>query len=58
IPGLFGIGIAFPQTVKTIDGEDEAAVGVEKFWNTTSNVMVQNVWQKYSYHSKTPTGLS
>lgn len=31
IHGLYGIGIAFPQTVKAISGEIEPAVGVEKF---------------------------
>lgn len=45
INGLFGIGIAFPQVVKSISGEEEAAVGVEKFWNTTSNQMVLDTWQ-------------
>lgn len=46
INGLFGIGIAFPQWVKSISGEEEPAVGVEKFWNTTSNQMVLDTWQK------------
>lgn len=45
INGLFGIGIAFPQVVKSISGEEEPAVGVEKFWNTTSNQSVLDTWQ-------------
>lgn len=45
IKGLFGIGIAFPQVVKAISGKEEPAVGVEKFWNTSSNLMVLDSWR-------------
>ena len=45
INGLFGIGIAFPQVVKAISGEEEPAVGVEKFWNTCSNLTVLDIWR-------------
>lgn len=40
IPGLFGIGIAFPQQKKAVSGEIEFAVGVSKFWNTVCDPQI------------------
>lgn len=46
IKGLFGIGVAFPQTITALSGEVEFAVGVEKFWSTASNPSVLDIWQR------------
>lgn len=46
IPGLFGIGIAFPQQVQAISGEIEYAVGVGKFWTTISHPQIMQIWRQ------------
>jgi hypothetical protein len=46
IPGIFGIGVAFPLEVKAISGEIEPAVGVGKFWgNMNDRILAQ--WRNY-----------
>lgn len=46
IPGIFGIGIAYPPLVKAITGEVEFSVGVEKFWINISD----SVLADWDYH--------
>jgi thioredoxin reductase len=46
VKGLFGIGIAYPQEVKSISGEIEPAVGVGKFWATANNPNVIEIWKE------------
>ena len=45
VPGIIGIGVAFPPLVKAISGEIEYAVGVGKFWTTASNPAVLEFWR-------------
>ncbi len=44
-PGLFGFGIAFPETTVDTFGNVESSVGLWKFLNYLNRVMP--VWQKY-----------
>ena len=44
-PGLFGCGIAFPETTVDTFGNVEASVGMWKFMNYLNRVVP--VWQKY-----------
>ena len=47
IPGVFGIGIAYPRQVKAPSGEIEFAVGVEKFWvSIDDNILMY--WKNYN----------
>lgn len=43
-PGLFGIGIAFPQRKQALSGESELAVGIGKFWATVNDPLVLDAW--------------
>lgn len=38
IPGLFGVGIAFPRKYVDEFGENQTNVGIEKFWNDTFSI--------------------
>lgn len=51
IPGVFGVGVAFPLEVKALSGEVESAVGVGKFWASISDTILAE-WKK------NPAGLS
>ncbi|MCA0402450.1 MAG: FAD-dependent oxidoreductase [Proteobacteria bacterium] len=44
IPGLFGLGIAFPLEVTAFSGEVELAVGVEKFWSNINDKILRE-WE-------------
>lgn len=44
VKNLFGIGIAFPQQVISVDGMVELAVGYLKFWHTVNSEQVQAAW--------------
>ncbi len=46
MPGLYGIGIAFPQELNALSGEIEFAVGYGKFWTTVSNKDILVSWKK------------
>lgn len=37
MPGIFGIGIAFPLEVQSLSGEIESAVGIKKFWTSIND---------------------
>lgn len=45
LPGLYGLGIAFPQSVQSPSGEVEYAVGYSKFWATVNQTQVIESWQ-------------
>jgi hypothetical protein len=46
IPGVFGIGVAFPKQIQAISGELEFAVGVGKFWTSLSEDILHQ-WRAY-----------
>ena len=46
IPGVFGMGVAFPLEVKALSGEIELGVGVGKFWANIDEKIL-SVWEKH-----------
>jgi hypothetical protein len=45
IPGLFGVGIAFPKQVDSPEGV-EYAIGVGKFWKIANDEAVLQLWNE------------
>lgn len=45
VPGVFGIGAAFPLEVTAISGEVEFAVGVGKFWSCIDDKILK-IWRE------------
>ena len=46
LPGLFGMGIAFPKQVLSAFGDWEFAVGIRKFWASLDDVVLKR-WQDF-----------
>jgi hypothetical protein len=51
LPGIFGIGIAFPLKVTALSGEVEFSVGVTKFWTNLSDKVLAG-WKSASPEKK------
>lgn len=49
LPGIFGIGIAFPKQVMSPFGEWEFAVGIRKFWASLDEVVLKQ-WHEFPIH--------